>query len=214
MASSSSEGVDTVVTGDKRLGALEETSSMASRIPSEALWVAFLNSLMPWPRPLASSGSLLAPNKIKTIARIKMISPPPKLNRANVGFIYDLVQFEDWEMLTIVFPWRSVFQSAEIGDQRLDIRVIEFLGKGRHFTFDPSFDDSCNSGIALGEVVEAGPFVPTSVISMARSAALIKQAVTSFRVSLQDIRRSDRSRIRLLFPIRIRGFIRLKKRRQ
>ena len=54
---SSPERVDTVATGDKRLGALEETSSMASRIPSEALWVAFLNSLIPWPRPLASSGS-------------------------------------------------------------------------------------------------------------------------------------------------------------
>src|SRR6266700_152977 len=91
----SSDRVNKVVTADKRLGAQEEASSMASRIPSEALWVAFLNSLLPWPRPLASSGSLLAPNKIKTIARIKMISAPPKLNRANVGFIYDLVQFED-----------------------------------------------------------------------------------------------------------------------
>src|SRR6266496_6306811 len=48
--------------------------------------VAFLNSLMPWPRPLASSGSFLAPKRIRTTARIKTISQPPN-NAANRVFI-------------------------------------------------------------------------------------------------------------------------------
>src|SRR5690348_5967305 len=115
---------------------------------------------MPWPRHFASSGSLFAPNRIKTIARIKMISPPPRLKRANIGFIYRLVRVNDWPVLTRHPSWPSVFQSAEIGGQRLDIHVTELLGKGGHFTFDAPFDDGCDSGIALGEVVEAGPFVP------------------------------------------------------
>lgn len=67
---------------------------MASRRPSEALSVAFLNSLMPWPRPLASSGNFFAPNKIKTIARIKMISPPPTLNRPNMMLIEKLLCYD------------------------------------------------------------------------------------------------------------------------
>src|SRR5438128_697141 len=47
----------------------------------------------------------------------------------------------------------SVFQSAEVGDQRLDIRITEFFGKGGHFTFEALFDDGGNPGVALGEVV-------------------------------------------------------------
>jgi len=90
---------------------------MASRMPSETLWVAFLNSFIPCPRPFASSGSFFAPNKIKTIARIKMISPPPRLNMANIGFIYRLVRFNDWYVAKRdAFSWRSVFQSAEVGN--------------------------------------------------------------------------------------------------
>src|SRR3974390_662293 len=40
-----------------------ETSSVTSR-------VAFLNSLMPWPKPLANSGSFLAPKSIRMTARM------------------------------------------------------------------------------------------------------------------------------------------------
>ncbi len=79
-----SGAVEEVVGRTKRLGVIGALSATASRRPSEALSVAFLNSLMPWPRPLASSGNFLAPNRIKTIARIKMISPPPTLNRPNM----------------------------------------------------------------------------------------------------------------------------------
>src|ERR1039458_6414045 len=63
-------------------------SSMAECISSVTSRVAFLNSLMPVPSPLANSGSFLAPNKINTKARIRMISPPPRLNKANMTFIY------------------------------------------------------------------------------------------------------------------------------
>src|SRR5882672_6072778 len=80
------EGAAGGATADKRMGTNGEVSSSASRIPSEALWVAFLNSLIPWPRLLASSGSFLAPKRISTIARIRMISPPPRLKMANIGF--------------------------------------------------------------------------------------------------------------------------------
>src|SRR5437016_5680859 len=39
---------------------------------------AFLNSLIPCPKPLASSGSFLAPKRIKTTARMRKISQPPR----------------------------------------------------------------------------------------------------------------------------------------
>ena len=60
----------------------------------------FLKLLDALAQTLGQFGSFLAPNKIKTIARIKMISPPPRLNRANIGFIYSLVRFNDWYVLT------------------------------------------------------------------------------------------------------------------
>src|ERR1700677_2014534 len=63
-------------------------SCLCGRTSSEALLVAFLNSLMPVPKPLASSGSFLAPKRISTRARIKMISVPPRLNRASTGFSF------------------------------------------------------------------------------------------------------------------------------
>ena len=52
-------------------------------IPDEA----FLNSLIPWPRPLANSGILLAPNKTKTAAKTITSSPPPRPNIAKHVFI-------------------------------------------------------------------------------------------------------------------------------
>src|SRR6266550_650555 len=63
-----------------------DVSSIALWISSLTSRVAFLNSLMPVPRPLASSGSFFAPNKIKTTARIRTISQPPR-NAANIVFI-------------------------------------------------------------------------------------------------------------------------------
>ena len=54
------------------------------------------------------------------------------------------------------FPRRLVLQDAEVTNQRLDIRVSEFLGERRHFTFDAPFDEGGDPGIAFGEVVEAG----------------------------------------------------------
>src|ERR1700744_1050252 len=45
-------------------------------ISSVTALVAFLNSLMPLPKPLASSGIFLAPNKINTTARIRTTSIP------------------------------------------------------------------------------------------------------------------------------------------
>src|SRR5438477_9681040 len=59
-----------------------ETSSVTSR-------VAFLNSLMPWPSPFANSGSFLAPNKIRIKARMRIISPPPKLKMPNIIFMLE-----------------------------------------------------------------------------------------------------------------------------
>src|SRR5579859_5613677 len=44
---------------------------------------------MPVPKPLASSGNLLAPNRIRTTARIKIISQPPSMP-ANITFINHL----------------------------------------------------------------------------------------------------------------------------
>ena len=59
---------------------------MAVDISSVTSRVAFLNSLIPWPKPLASSGNFLAPNRIRTTAKIRTISQPPK-NAANMIFI-------------------------------------------------------------------------------------------------------------------------------
>src|ERR1035437_9541185 len=55
------------------------TSSVTSR-------EAFLNSLMPWPKPLANSGIRLAPNKTRTAPTIINISQPPGIP-ANMIFI-------------------------------------------------------------------------------------------------------------------------------
>src|SRR5580658_2244523 len=52
-------------------------------IPDEA----FLNSLIPWPRPLANSGILFAPNKTKTATRTITSSPPPRPMIAKHVFI-------------------------------------------------------------------------------------------------------------------------------
>jgi hypothetical protein len=52
-------------------------------IPDEA----FLNSLIPWPRPLANSGILLAPNKTKAATRTITSSPPPRPMIAKHVFI-------------------------------------------------------------------------------------------------------------------------------
>ncbi len=72
----------------KRLGcAGGGVSSMAVEISSVTSRVAFLNSLMPVPKPLASYGSFLAPNRIRTTANIRMISQPPSIP-ANITFIY------------------------------------------------------------------------------------------------------------------------------
>jgi len=51
---------------------------------SEA-WSSFLNSFMPWPS-LGQFRQFFGAKKISTIASINMISPLPKLNRANMGF--------------------------------------------------------------------------------------------------------------------------------
>src|SRR5207245_2731162 len=54
-------------------------SSIELVISSVTSRVAFLNSLMPDPRPLASSGSFFAPNKMSTTAKISTISQPPSI---------------------------------------------------------------------------------------------------------------------------------------
>ena len=50
---------------------------------------ACLNSLMDWPRPLASEGSLEPPKKISTITRMTMSSvvPMPAMARRAVGAV-------------------------------------------------------------------------------------------------------------------------------
>src|SRR5947209_6942453 len=112
-----SGAAEEVVGRTKRLGLIGGLSPMASRRPSEALSVAFLNSLMPWPRPLASSGNFFAPNRIKTTARIKMISPPPTLNRPNMMLIESCCAMMVVEVLTRLL----LLQGAEVGDQRLNV---------------------------------------------------------------------------------------------
>src|SRR5437763_16170579 len=69
-------------------------SSMALDISSVTSRVAFLNSLMPEPRPLANSGSFLAPNKMSTAARIRTTSQPPNIP-ANMIFIRESVTTAD-----------------------------------------------------------------------------------------------------------------------
>src|SRR5262249_48885061 len=73
--------------GGRRLGAGGGGgSSLAAFRSAVTSRVAFLNSLMPWPNPLASSGSFLAPNNMSTTARISTISQPPIIP-ANMTFI-------------------------------------------------------------------------------------------------------------------------------
>src|SRR5437868_453442 len=80
-------------------------------------------------------------------------------------------------MVVEVLTKRLLLQSAEVGDQRLNVAIIELFGEGRHFTFDASFDDGCNSSIALTQVVEIRPFVPTRIVSMAVRAVVVEQVV-------------------------------------
>jgi len=75
-----------VVLAGRRVGGGGEVSSIALEISSVTSRVAFLNSRMPVPSPLASSGSLLAPNNMSTTARIRTISQPPSIP-ANITFI-------------------------------------------------------------------------------------------------------------------------------
>src|SRR5688500_8355889 len=66
-------------------------SSTARWISSVTSLEAFLNSLMPLPRPRANSGNFFAPNSNSTTARIRIISPPPSPNTASIGFILALL---------------------------------------------------------------------------------------------------------------------------
>jgi len=80
----------------------------------------------------------------------------------------------------------STFQSAEVGDQCLDVGIIQFCAELGHFTFDAFPNDSRNSGIGFVQVVEAWPFIATRVISMAMRAIVVEQAVAPPGFSLQS----------------------------
>src|SRR5205085_1749872 len=108
----------------------------------------------------------------------------------------------------------SVLQSAEVSNERLDVRISELLGEGRHFTFDAAFDDGGDPGIALDQAVKVGSLVPTRIVSMAGSAIVVEQPGTLFRLSLQGGFRADRAGVRRLFPPRICGLAWLQERRQ
>jgi len=43
--------------------------------------------------------------------------------------------------LTIFCQRHSILQRAEVGDERLDIGIIEFLNEAGHFAFNTSFDN-------------------------------------------------------------------------
>jgi TatA/E family protein of Tat protein translocase len=67
---------DAVETGKKEILDAEKETKI-SFLPVST---ASLNSFMPLPRPLASSGSLLAPKRSKITRKIISSSPVPKLN--------------------------------------------------------------------------------------------------------------------------------------
>ena len=54
-------------------------SSVLDSISSFISFVAFLNSFKPLPKPFANSGNFLPPKRIKTRAKIRIISGAPKL---------------------------------------------------------------------------------------------------------------------------------------
>src|ERR1035437_36476 len=76
------EGDDPLL-GGSFCGALLSAALLTSSVTSRE---AFLNSLMPWPKPLANSGIRLAPNKTRTAPTIINISQPPGIP-ANMIFI-------------------------------------------------------------------------------------------------------------------------------
>ena len=53
---------------------------------------AFLNSFMPWPKPLANSGIFFAPKRTKTAPKTIINSPPPSPNTASIAFIMSSFQ--------------------------------------------------------------------------------------------------------------------------
>src|SRR5207247_4075993 len=62
-------------------------SSTARSISSVTSREAFLNSLIPFPSPLANSGIRLAPNKTRITTSTRTSSPPLNPNTARVAFI-------------------------------------------------------------------------------------------------------------------------------
>src|SRR2546423_998220 len=69
---------------------------------------------------------------------------------------------------------RSIFQSTEISDQSSDVGLVKFCAEPGHFTFDASFNDSCNSSVGFLQVVKARPFIAARVLSMAVRAIVFK----------------------------------------
>ena len=88
-------------------------------------------------------------------------------------------------MVVEVLTRLLLLQGAEVGNQVLNIRIFELFGEGGHFAFDASFDDGCNSGIALTQVVEVRSFVPARIVSMAVRAVMVEQVVALLRFSGQ-----------------------------
>src|SRR5439155_6076523 len=68
----------------------------------------------------------------------------------------------------------STFQSAEVGYQRLNIRLIEFFLKRRHFAFDSMLNDRCDSGVTFAQVIKTRAFVAARVISVAMRAVAVE----------------------------------------
>jgi len=90
-----------------------------------------------------------------------------------------------WGGNEALIPLRLLLQSPEVGDKVLNIRIFELFGEGGHFAFDASFDDGCNSSIALTEVVEVRSFVPARIVSMAVRAVVVEQVVALLRFFAQ-----------------------------
>ena len=85
--------------------------------------------------------------------------------------------------------FQSIFQCAKVGDQRLDIRIIEFCAEPGHFAFDAFLDDFSYAGIGFPQVVEARPLIAARVIAMAMGAIVVKQAVAPLGFALHTMTR-------------------------
>src|SRR5947207_3338804 len=168
------------------------------------------------PRQISFCFALVRPVRVESAAR--MLPPKPEVQKSRNIIRYVVQEFifphtlAKWQrhvysrfwgvavsqfIRRLVFPCGqvvtvgSLFQRAEIRDNRMNFVVSKLFRKGGHFTFDAPCDDSCQPSVALGEVVQTWAFIPTHIISMTMSAVAVKELVTFFsRIGFGRVQRN------------------------